>query len=86
MHQIKLLSIGSLFLHFLHIYTIKYFDKKWNLLDHLMVISNKGGPTSDRSQRVIPCCHCCEQIRPPSPIGLEPRKLYFETKRNQTLI
>ena len=54
MHQIKLLSMGSLFLHFLHIYTIKYFNKKWNLLDHLMVISNRGGPTSDLINLQLP--------------------------------
>lgn len=54
MHQIKLLSIGSLFLHLLHIDTIKYFDKKWSLLDHLMVISNRGGPTSDLINLQLP--------------------------------
>lgn len=47
MHQIKLLSIGSLFLHLLPIGTIKYFDKKWNLLEHLMVISKSGELASD---------------------------------------
>lgn len=47
MHQIKLLSIGSLFLHLLPVGTIKYFDKKWNLLEHLMVISKWGELASD---------------------------------------
>lgn len=47
MHQIKLWSIGSLFLHLLHRCIIQCFDKKWNLLEYLMVLSSRGGLTLD---------------------------------------